>query len=199
MTINNTQKDAVTSENELGKRISFDDNNSVNKFSEILSVIPWDQTTIFCVGTDRSTGDSFGPIIGSKLSDMNLGIPVMGTLNDPIHAVNLFENVTQIKTPYTLAIDACLGKFDHVGHLIFENTPLRPGAGVGKKLPEVGNWCITGVVNVSGFMEYFVLQNTRLSIVMQMSDIVTKSISQSVKKFNNQITNNVSHLKVVKG
>ncbi|MNJ05080.1 hypothetical protein D3C73_1661750 [compost metagenome] len=35
---------------------------------------------------------------------------------------------------------------------------------------------ITGIVNVGGFMEYFVLQNTRLSLVMDLAELIAKAI-----------------------
>ena len=46
-----------------------------------------------------------------------------------------------------------------------------------KELPEVGDIHINGIVNVSGFMEYFVLQNTRLHLVMSMANTLSESLS----------------------
>ncbi|MDI9259700.1 spore protease YyaC [Alicyclobacillus sendaiensis] len=142
---------------------------------------------IVCVGTDRSTGDAFGPIVGSRLtrSVKLAGVHVLGTLDEPVHAVNLQATLQKIDEwypvkPFVIAIDACLGKFDHVGQIAVDVGPLRPGAGVKKVLPEFGDLCITGVVNVSGFMEYFVLQNTRLAIVMRMADIVADALTASL-------------------
>lgn len=43
-----------------------------------------------CIGTDRSTGDSLGPLIGYKLRQMRLPkTTVFGTLERPVHAMNL--------------------------------------------------------------------------------------------------------------
>ncbi|MNY42755.1 hypothetical protein D3C86_1776740 [compost metagenome] len=53
---------------------------------------------------------------------------------------------------------------------------MRPGAGVNKQLPPVGDIHMTGIVNVGGFMEYFVLQNTRLSLVMQLGDKIVSAV-----------------------
>lgn len=121
-------------------------------------------------------------------------IHILGTLDDPVHAVNLGHTLDVIRDsykprPYVIAIDACLGKFDHVGQIAIEQGPLRPGAGVRKTLPEFGDLTITGIVNVSGFMEYFVLQNTRLGIVMRMSDIVVRALHHSLQK--HQIANSI--------
>ncbi|EJY56783.1 sporulation protein YyaC [Alicyclobacillus hesperidum URH17-3-68] len=54
-------------------------------------------------------------------------------------------------------------------------------------MPEFGDVTITGIVNVSGFMEYFVLQNTRLGIVMRMSDIVVQALSLSLQKWQHSV------------
>ncbi|OFW78940.1 MAG: spore protease YyaC [Alicyclobacillus sp. RIFOXYA1_FULL_53_8] len=148
---------------------------------------------VVCVGTDRSTGDAFGPIIGSKLNNTlaSTRVSVYGTLDEPVHAVNLAATLEQIRgshrePPFILAIDACLGKFEHVGHIILEQGPLHPGAGVKKSLPIFGDYTLTGVVNVCGFMEYFVLQNTRLGVVMRMTDVVVEAMKLSLNRWKLQ-------------
>lgn len=129
----------------------------------------------FCVGTDRSTGDSLGPIIGSKLN--SLGYDVFGTIHNPVHAVNIEEKIKQIpEDKYVIAIDAGLGRLQSVGTFSVCNTPLRAGAGVKKELPPVGDMTVMGIVNISGYMEYFVLNNTRLSVVFDLSDLVIEAI-----------------------
>jgi putative sporulation protein YyaC len=171
-------------------RVPFDDESAVFHLTAILDEVfnrAQDRDVVLvCVGTDRSTGDAFGPIVGSKLANTH-GVQVYGSLDDPVHAVNLATTLEQIqeqhiRRPFILAIDACLGKFDHVGHIIVEEGPLRPGAGVKKSLPEFGDFTLTGVVNVCGFMEYFVLQNTRLGIVMRMTDIVVQALRNSLHR-----------------
>ncbi len=136
---------------------------------------------IVCIGTDRSTGDSLGPLIGSKLESMNLKrFHIYGTLEKPVHAVNLEERIAEVKEkhsrPFILAIDACLGRMNSVGKITLAEGPVQPGAAVQKKLPSIGDIHMTGIVNVGGMMEYFVLQNTRLHTVMQMADTIAKTI-----------------------
>ena len=52
-----------------------------------------------------------------------------------------------------------------------------------KKLPAVGDLHIHGIVNLNGFMEFFVLQNTRLSLVMKMADVIAQSIKETDQKY----------------
>lgn len=135
---------------------------------------------IVCIGTDRSTGDALGPLIGTHLEKHHSHIPVHGTLAKPVHAVNLEITLASIythyKNPYILAVDACLGKHENIGVTTLGRGSLRPGAGVHKDLPMVGDLFLTGTVNVGGFMEYMVLQNTRLHLVMTMAEAIADLI-----------------------
>ncbi|AMA71466.1 spore protease YyaC [Aneurinibacillus thermoaerophilus] len=140
---------------------------------------------VFCIGTDRSTGDALGPIVGSHLERMYpSNVSIYGTLDSPVHAVNLQETIDYVKKKHTnpliIAIDACLGQLNSVGKITVAHGPIKPGAGVKKQLPEVGTFHITGIVNIGGFMEYFVLQNTRLSVVMKMSEIIATSLYSAI-------------------
>ena len=150
-----------------------------------------DNIVILCIGTDRSTGDSLGPLVGHKLKPMLKSFPhveLFGTLENPIHAQNLEETISfinsQFSNPFIIAIDSSLGRSDKIGFLSIKNIPLNPGAGVNKVLPEVGNISLTGIVNISGVMEYLVLQNTRLYIVMKMADIISKGLYLSLCKID---------------
>lgn len=129
---------------------------------------------IVCIGTDRSTGDALGPLTGTYLSQMNpQHFDVFGTLHNPVHAVNLDSCLAKINTtydsPYIVAVDASLGKVSSIGNLISGHGPLKPGAALNKKLTPVGDIHLTGVVNVGGYMDFAVLQSTRLAIVHDMA------------------------------
>jgi len=175
--------------NPLQTKIHVEDNDAVNKFISSFSDImlsglaPDRPRVIVCIGTDRSTGDSLGPLVGSRLLEINHSFfKIMGTLEDPVHATNLSTYlgvINQLGNPFVVAIDACLGNIDSVGYINIGEGALKPGAGVNKHLPSVGNLHITGIVNVGGFMEYFVLQNTRLNIVMKMAKIISNGIHES--------------------
>lgn len=154
-----------------------------------------DGIILLCIGTDRSIGDSLGPLVGSYISQEETGgYTLLGTLDNPVHAGNLVESMDWIEAnfrqPLVIAVDACLGRMESIGMLTVSKGSLRPGAGVNKSLPAVGNLHLTGVVNVGGFMEYFVLQNTRLSLVMRMAKVAAAGIAQGVKA----LVHNRSHL-----
>lgn len=134
-----------------------------------------------CIGTDRSTGDSLGPLVGYKISSTKYSnVYVHGNLDEPVHAKNLEQVIKLIneiyEKPFVVAIDACLGRMEHVGYITVGEGSIKPGSGVNKDLVPVGDMHITGIVNFGGFMDFLVLQNTRLSTVMKMADLISISI-----------------------
>lgn len=155
-----------------------------------------------CIGTDRSTGDSLGPLVGYKLKFLSRNnIHVYGCLESPVHSKNLVEILNKVNlhfsNPYIIAIDACLGSLHNIGKVFIEDGPLYPGLALNKDLPPVGNLSITGIVNISGNFEFMVLQNTRLHTVMSLADCISngiyhfilKSLGSNNKHFNNSIEN----------
>lgn len=183
-----------------GNSISVDSPFAVSRFSKILLRYldrfyddNYKDLVVVCIGTDRSTGDSLGPLVGYKLSTLLRNynnVHIMGTLDEPVHAKNLNKIIKKISNdynnPFIIAIDACLGSIERIGYITVSDGPLKPGAGVNKDLPEIGDIHITGVVNIGGFMEYVVLQNTRLSMVMKMANIIANSISYSIWKMKKE-------------
>lgn len=170
------------------ERIFYDEQGATTLVAmRLLSLLPTSLTkplAIVCIGTDRSTGDALGPLVGTMLKEKNMTyFHVYGTLEEPIHAVNLEEKITAIRSihenAFMIAVDACLGRLKSVGAITIAEGPVRPGAGVNKQLPPVGDLHITGVVNVSGFMEFFVLQNTRLHLVMNMAKTIANGIYEA--------------------
>ena len=169
-------------------KLHIEDPTAIEKFSWNLidrlhsyGVTSNTQVILLCIGTDRSTGDCLGPLIGSKLSSVEQQFFIIyGTLDFPVHASNLDEKIEHIRFQYPnafiVAVDACLGRLENVGCVNIVDGSLQPGAGVNKKLPSVGHIHITGIVNVAGFMEYLVLQNTRLNIVMKMANLVVEGL-----------------------
>lgn len=177
-------------------RIHVDDDYAARSIS--LAVLEYlslpaltDKTvTVVCIGTDRSTGDALGPLVGSRLAaSVPPSVELFGNLDKPVHAANLHDVLQQLKETkhpderFVIAVDACLGRSESVGFMSVKHGPLHPGTGVNKTLPPVGHCHIMGVVNVGGFMEYFVLQNTRLSLVMRMADTIADGLSLAFQRW----------------
>ncbi len=154
----------------------------------------WSEIVFLCIGSDRVTGDCLGPYIGYRLSQYHIpGVFIYGTLQNPVHAVNLSSILSRINHLHPqaliIAIDSSLGEKKHLGYVTIGNGSLYPGAAVQKDLPPVGDIFITGVVNISGILEYLTLQTTRLATVISLADTITQGIlcSQPCQKAANII------------
>lgn len=172
------------------------DSNSTNSYckirdylyKELKPIVKENRNIIFlCIGTDRSTGDSLGPLIGYKLRYLKKkNFYIYGTLINPIHAKNLAIILDRIKDnfddPFIIAIDSCLGCIENIGKIFISKKPLHPGLAVNKDLPPVGDISITGIVNISGSFDFIVLQNTRLATVMSLADSISNGIYHFVLK-----------------
>ena len=139
------------------------------------------EVVFLCIGSDRITGDSLGPLIGHKLSKEHLSRCIIyGTLDQPVHALNLAEVTAMVHAKHPncllIAIDASLGSKRHQEFVTIRKGALASGLGVKKKLPPVGDISITGIVNLSGAFEHFVLQTTRLATVIQLADTIVSGI-----------------------
>lgn len=140
-----------------------------------------DKVLVLCIGTDRSTGDSLGPLIGYQLRQRELKhIHVVGTLNRPVHAMNLEDTLYLLEQEYpdylVIAIDASVGMSSHVGCITLGRGALKPGLGVSKELQAVGDLFITGIVSGCGSYDPMMLQSIRLSTVMRMAECISDSI-----------------------
>lgn len=132
---------------------------------------------IVCIGTDKATGDAFGPLVGTFLKKKRkIRAIIKGTIEEPVHAKNL--HLVNTDNYYTIAIDACLcASENHLKHYCFDYGSIRPGKGVNKNLPPIGDCSITFNVNVScPLMNYLVLQNTRLNDVYPPAELLANVI-----------------------
>jgi len=160
---------------------------------------------VVCIGSDRSTGDSLGPLVGERLNTLipSLGSEgadiLWGTLKDPVHAVNLYDKINRIKNftqkPLIIAVDASLGKLKDVGNIEVGIGPIKPGKAVNKDLPSIGDIYIRGVVNVGGFMEQAVLQSTRLYLVMSMAHVIGRGLLYILKDYYSSFNHSSSYVK----
>ncbi len=138
---------------------------------------------ILCIGTDRIIGDSLGPLVGSKLAKTGAFSHIYGTLEAPVHALNLQETLLKIKKRHpsgtVIAVDASLGSKSCIGSVLIRDGGLHPGAGISKKLGLAGDISITGITNEGEGCPWLSLQTARLSVVMQMADQIAACILES--------------------
>lgn len=133
------------------------------------------------IGTDKCIGDCLAPMVGTILDSK--GYPnIEGTLDNPIHALNIATSLSTIEfkyeNPFILGIDACIGDFNDIGKIQLRNRALRPGEGVGKSLPKVGDMSIVGVVDDAEVSTSFVQRPIRLSFIVKLAERIAKCIEE---------------------
>lgn len=139
---------------------------------------------VVCIGTDRSTGDSFGPFTGSLLKSTSAYPYIYGTLSQPIHSRNFLAETAHLydmfTDPYIIAVDASLGASDMIGCIRIRQGSIRPAAAFSRDLPPIGSLAVTGVVGVSGIYDYQALQSARLGLVAHMASQLAGALCASL-------------------
>lgn len=143
----------------------------------------YEEIVVVCIGTDRSTGDSYGPLTGHLLSRMpNPCFRLFGTFAKPVHALTLPDALTQFDPAHALviAVDASVGSASYVGFVGMTVGPVRPGSGLGKELPPVGDISITGIAAEGGLAPFMMLQNAPLGMVYNMAEKTFRAIHMAL-------------------
>lgn len=152
-----------------------------------------EEVVIVCVGSDKYIYDALGPLVGTEIKKESK-VSLYGTLESPVHALNLCNIMDNIYTThenaFVIGIDASLThEVENIGHVKFRDFGVSPGKGVGKELPVVGDVSIIGITKkVSDFP---IMYDTSLFFVMKLvkviSDIVLSALEQI--EFENAVRN----------
>lgn len=165
-------------------KVIYNTKNSINDLSNHIKKNLNDDIVVVCIGTDKFIGDSLGPMVGSRLNNSKINVPVYGTIKDPIHALNLECKMMEIyeKHPNStiLAIDACVTEDSPIGEIQFRPYPISPGKGVGKNLSKVGHFSIIGIVEKKSNISNLATSGIRLNFIFELSDVISCAIKKSI-------------------
>jgi putative sporulation protein YyaC len=155
-----------------------------NRLNQIICNISKD-ILFLCIGSDRSTGDSLGPMVGTILQEKNIPFPIYGTLQAPVHAMNIKKVLKEIyevhDDPFIIGIDACLGDDRKIGTIFIQEGAFIPGKALKKDLPSVGDCHLKAIVNyLDPLSPMQSLSSTRLYTVLKIADIMTKIIIRAL-------------------
>lgn len=172
--------------------VEYNELESTSKLvNELVNIIDKD-TVIVCIGTDRCIGDALGPLVGSMLKQNKAFTnKVYGTIEHPIHALNIPAVVPRLKERYSdctiLAIDAAVSSCIDIGSIRLKDIPVKPGAGAGKKLENIGDYSIMGIVDIPTHESFISLSHVRLHLIMEMAQVISNAIITAVE-LNNRIS-----------
>lgn len=161
-------------------------------YNELIKIITPD-TVFACVGAVKTTSyiDSIGPQVGDRL--VKAGLPyVYGTTKKPYNgltACGISAKINRIHhNQVIIAIDCCISYTDEKLYKInITNGGIKPGAGLNKKLPIIGDYAIKAfmlreyntdlIINTnlmtSGKCDFYVQETKR------MVDIISTAIIQA--------------------
>ena len=159
-------------------------------FSKIKNNNSYSEIAFLCVGTDRITGDCFGPLVGTKLTnllekDNFSNINVYGNLQNNINYTNIDKVVKKINdNTCIVVIDSALSKKENIGKIIVSNKKTILGKGLNKNKIEIGDISVKCVVakdyKIPNY-NFKVLQNISLNAVMSLANIVSEGIYEIIK------------------
>ena len=132
-----------------------------------------------CIGTDRVTGDALGPLVGTNLE--RLGMPVYGTLAEPIHATNFktdwHQKVQALSaTHWVIGVDAEVGDASTIGKVRVWPGSVNAGMGTGALLPAFGGCWVTGVTGYGSPGSASGIWGARLFDVHCLADIIINAL-----------------------
>ncbi|MEL7648580.1 MAG: spore protease YyaC [Sedimentibacter sp.] len=149
---------------------------------------------LVCIGTDKCIVDSLGPLTGTLLSKENFEGDIYGTLDKPVHAMNINEYIKILKKKNyekIIAIDACLSNKKNQGVIEVREGSITPGKGIGKMLPEIGDVSVIGIVDSSDKEFHDLVQDTRLSLIYDMAQTICKGVILALE-MNNRLQSDVN-------
>ena len=148
-----------------------------------------ENTLIVCIGTPKVWFDKTAPIVGTLLTEKYNIKNVLGTYDDPVHALNLVERIKNIKHNNILAIDSCVATDNKkVGDILFgKDMPVIPGAYKNKKLPHVGNNSILAITireeyTINNYKKYGtvkeenIIRNMAIDIAWSINKVLTNKL-----------------------
>ncbi len=137
------------------------------------------------VGSDCNVGDSLGPLCGSLIKNSGGKSFLYGSLNAPITAKEVPFVADFVKKMHPasviVVVDAAVGKNEDFGLIKVQNEGIKPGLGVDKDLPLMGDVSIIGVLGEKMAKSDGTFKKTRVSTVYLMAEIIAEGIDLFVK------------------
>lgn len=155
----------------------------------LFSLIPHGTQHIYvaAIGSNRISGDSLGPFVGTLLDDIFPDhLTVIGNLQYPLDATTIEKQMTNISLPknsFVVAIDSVLGTEETINSIVIQHGKLWPGEGLGNKLPPLGDCSVMGVVVKNDPDLEASLLFSDLHLIYTMATNIAKGVSLAVRQY----------------
>ena len=168
----------------------------INKklLKQLNDFVPIDKEICYVnIGTPKLICDTLAPLFGTLIKEKGVDIEVYGTLDAPLHALNLesFNSFISTKDKFIIAIDSCVGGDNNTKSEVYARcSPIYPGKGVGKKITPIGDISIIGITLLKGDNPYN--HNLSLSMVYDMAkDLVDTIIAFENERKNKKVVDKI--------
>lgn len=155
-------------------KVFLDDYDAAERIREELNRLLFTPPVFLCIGSDRVTGDSLGPVTGELLET---AAPVYGNLVRPVTALNLVAVEREIRINHPkrqiVALDSAVGSPSDIGSIRVFAGGLKAGEAMGKNLPEVGDVSITATVCAKSAKA---LSSVRLGLVYRLAQKIASAL-----------------------
>jgi putative sporulation protein YyaC len=143
-----------------------------------------------CIGTNKVTGDSFGPLVGTKLQKLlryNKKISILGNIDKPINALNIEDKLLYVNKKYTdkyvIVVDSAVSEIELIGEIFVTKNKMVLGKGINRKISEIGDISIKCSVckdEYSGIENFKSLKNVPKEFIKNLADIVSIGIYEVI-------------------
>lgn len=125
---------------------------------------------VVCIGAPIVLADSIGPCVGSLLEEMDLPIKVLGTMQDPIQALNIQRRTFNLQEKYTvIVVDASIG--GKIGSIVCEKDGIYPGSGLKKDLGFIGDYSIL-VTTASNRISFYTMRKSKMEFIIRKAKLI---------------------------
>lgn len=155
--------------------------NAAQLIAKKLSAAAGEKCVFLCIGASGVVSDSLGPKVGSILNESQTRpLVVYGDGGGNVNAVNvsLAEKFVRAMHPdkKIVVVDAAVGDSTEVGCVVVKQGGVCPGAATDKKLPQVGDVSVLGVVSMRGAENFYRSHADRVSLVDKMAQTIAEAI-----------------------
>ena len=138
-----------------------------------------------CVGSDKIIEDSLGPLTGLFLGGMQPSLPVVGSLEQPVHKENVAFYMDLIRQRYPnhllLTVDAAQGEEGRLGELLLLDGGIVPG-GASAPGRTAGDFSLLGVTDFPSAKKSW-LNRVRLNQVFCMAQVIALAVRRCMDGF----------------
>ena len=139
---------------------------------------------VICIGTDKISGDSLGPLVGSLLRERYaLPCPVYGVEGKTVNGLNLPDYRRFLETHHAgctvIAVDAAVGEESEVGTIKVRTGGIKAGGALGRDDP-IGDVGILGVVGARGGDALSTLMAVPYPEVVELADLIAGKIAEAL-------------------